>query len=335
MLHRKHRPTDGPGANGLRGGKNVYCSKVSTHTRIEDVGGPAYFKRGFTNEDFETENTAYGGTRCRLEFGAALPVKVSIEKPSTFDVFAPVKELDASTWQSTARGTFIAHTEAAGLPSNFTDNKKNERSYETWTKSSEAAAKFRYQVESRLESQNTDVAKFKTQDIRLLPGVPIGVEKFRRRLMERHGMLGLSALRFYLPDDQVSSAQFRKLVSDLGLEVSKVEFSQVLSHFTVSDSFDAKHFLRTVTAIVHNYPSGLADRLLRAMGGSCSIEDFSVRFIRQDLHPEVAEGLRLYLPAYANELGLLDKAEVGALCSDLYASTPYEFVGSWDTLWSV
>merc|ERR1719329_1351375 len=51
----KRRPDNGPGSNGLRGGSRTYSIKVQTPNWVENYGGPSYYKRGFTNIDFETE----------------------------------------------------------------------------------------------------------------------------------------------------------------------------------------------------------------------------------------------------------------------------------------
>ena len=50
MMNNKARPDDGPGSNGLRGGKNMYSNKVFIGGYVEDVGGPSLFKKGFTTD---------------------------------------------------------------------------------------------------------------------------------------------------------------------------------------------------------------------------------------------------------------------------------------------
>ena len=91
--------------------------------------------------------------------------------------------------------------------------------------------KFRYQVESRMKSTNPAVLKFEPIDIRLLPGTPIALEKMRRRLIERHGILAFPALRFHLPQVEVSVEQLRQAVKRLEVEFSRAEFDQVMGIF--------------------------------------------------------------------------------------------------------
>jgi hypothetical protein len=56
ISNKKHiRPPNGPGSNGLRGGRNVYSPKVAVGPWLETVGGPSGFHRGFTTQDFQTE----------------------------------------------------------------------------------------------------------------------------------------------------------------------------------------------------------------------------------------------------------------------------------------
>lgn len=79
-MSRKERPRDGPGANGLRGGRNVYLSgKTAIGVWLDEKGGPSGYKRGFTTNDFQTEGQLQQigylekQPRSLLEFGAELP----------------------------------------------------------------------------------------------------------------------------------------------------------------------------------------------------------------------------------------------------------------------
>jgi hypothetical protein len=86
IKNRKQRPPNGPGANGLRGGTNVYSSKTVVGRWMDDVGGPAAFKRGFTTKNFETEaqHQQLGATlRPPTYYGADLPVDDSNRNTKT------------------------------------------------------------------------------------------------------------------------------------------------------------------------------------------------------------------------------------------------------------
>ena len=76
MTNRKQRPADGPGANGLRGGTNLYSTKTKIGRWQDDIGGPAAFKMGFHTSAFETEaqNQQLGATLLKPRFyGSELP----------------------------------------------------------------------------------------------------------------------------------------------------------------------------------------------------------------------------------------------------------------------
>ena len=55
LKNRKQRPPNGPGANGLRGGTNLYSTKTTIGRWQDDIGGPSAFQRGFNTPEFETE----------------------------------------------------------------------------------------------------------------------------------------------------------------------------------------------------------------------------------------------------------------------------------------
>lgn len=229
-MNRKPRPPDGPGANGLRGGKNLYSSKVCIGGYIEDVGGPAMYNPGFTTEDFESENQRYGGAKATLKYGAGLPVRVNVEEPTTFDVFAPAKELNSSTWRSTIRDTYQPHDLKQLSESSWTKrpevNPEVEEYRKTWTIDSDAARRFRYQVESRLPN-NKAVVKFNVADVRMLPGTPMSLEKLRRKLIDRYGIFAFSALRAVLSKPHLTLTDFHGCIKELGIEMNRSELDQV------------------------------------------------------------------------------------------------------------
>jgi len=89
-MNRKQRPQNGPGNNGLRGGTKTYCTKTFNGNFIDDVGGPANFKRGFHVEDYMTEqqNQQMGRTlKFEPLYGAALPREEDLISKSSTDIF--------------------------------------------------------------------------------------------------------------------------------------------------------------------------------------------------------------------------------------------------------
>jgi hypothetical protein len=95
----KVRPPNGPGSNGMRGGPRLYSNKTVVGPWLDDLGGPAGFKRGFTTVDFETEaqhaQLGYNLHR-EPEFGAGLPTPDSVGRPpaSTADLFKGTGKAD-------------------------------------------------------------------------------------------------------------------------------------------------------------------------------------------------------------------------------------------------
>lgn len=108
-MSTKLRPQNGPGSNGLRGGLNNYSPKTTTGQWLEEYGGTAGYKRGFTTQDFQTEaQHAQTGAQFEKvrEFGAGLPLtEVVVRKPVNADVFNPAsdKSLAVTRFQSNSQ----------------------------------------------------------------------------------------------------------------------------------------------------------------------------------------------------------------------------------------
>ena len=96
MAH-KPRPMDGPGANGLRGGRGSYPSgKTAIGVWLDSKGGPSGYKRGFHSGDFETtaqeaQKGAFVESKEDL-FGAELPNPEHLHRkpPKAADLFNPL-----------------------------------------------------------------------------------------------------------------------------------------------------------------------------------------------------------------------------------------------------
>ena len=96
MAH-KPRPMDGPGANGLRGGRGAYPSgKTAIGVWLDSKGGPSGYKRGFHSSDFETEGQhaqkGFGGSGKDELFGSELPNPEHLHRkpPKAGDLFNPL-----------------------------------------------------------------------------------------------------------------------------------------------------------------------------------------------------------------------------------------------------
>lgn len=102
MSHQKPRPNDGPGANGLRGGKNVYSSKTAINSWLEEHAALSTgYRRGFTTPEFETEaQHAQLGVIAKPipKFGSA--VIAPARKANTKDSYQSVDANPNETWKS-------------------------------------------------------------------------------------------------------------------------------------------------------------------------------------------------------------------------------------------
>jgi hypothetical protein len=82
----KPRPPNAAGPNGLRGGIKQFQPKTITGPWLEELGGPAGYKRGFTNADYETEaqHQQLGAFKQKFpDFGAGLPDEIQLNRPTS------------------------------------------------------------------------------------------------------------------------------------------------------------------------------------------------------------------------------------------------------------
>jgi len=103
----KPRPANGTGPNGLRGGIKTYNSKTITGPWLEEIGGPAGFKRGFSSAEYETEaQHAQKGimTTKPPEYGAALPDDKQLRVP-----VSPFR------YDSNSKEQFVTNTRLMGM----------------------------------------------------------------------------------------------------------------------------------------------------------------------------------------------------------------------------
>ena len=98
----KSRPTNGPGANHLRGGTRLYSEKTAVGGWIERSGGPSGYHRGFSTDEFETEaqHQQYGLGKPKF-YGAGLPLDEEIVHPREVkDIFHPRSGPAPKDWKS-------------------------------------------------------------------------------------------------------------------------------------------------------------------------------------------------------------------------------------------
>ena len=105
----KPRPPNAAGPNGLRGGLKSYKPKTLTGPWLEELGGTAGFKRGFTTVDYETEvqHQQLGAFKQTLpDFGRELPDDVQLMRstsPFRYDPGSTFKATDPSPWLSSTK----------------------------------------------------------------------------------------------------------------------------------------------------------------------------------------------------------------------------------------
>lgn len=322
---RKQRPPNGPGANGLRGGTNLYPGgKTAIHRWQDDIGGPMSYQRGFTTNAFQTESQhqQLGATlKAPAYFGAALPVELEDKTPSS------------ALWESNAHSgmkTGLLTTQGEShLPTMNLKYEELEKYRKTWTADCPASRDMRFQTENRRATKAAP-KQFQMPTMRLLPGTPRPLETFRERLLERHGILALSNVRFHVGVGEISCDNMRKAMRDTEVKMDRFELNQILGYFTPTTVLSADQFVRTVVAKTDGFAtaSPSSKDLFDTISGEGSIIpiDLFIESLNGEEYPEVVEGISMYISAYSLEIpGALTNSEFTLLLSDMYASRPQDY----------
>lgn len=155
----------------------------------------------------------------------------------------------------------------------------------------------------------------------MLPGTPKALDNLRIKLIERHGILGISAMKFHVGTGEISCDSLRIMIGkDIGLEINHHEFNQILAYFTPTQTLKADHFIRTIVAKTEGFDAQPVKDFFKqlTLSNEISTEEL-ISKLSYDIFDEVAQGLKLYMPAYGSTF---TETEFVQLHNDLYASTP-------------
>jgi hypothetical protein len=324
---------DGPGANGLRGGKPNYPSgKTAIGVWLDSKGGPSGYKRGFHSDDFETEGQhAQKGAQfdhINLLYGAELPKPEHLHRkpPKASDLFNPLysKEpsLDYMTNTTTQFADSYRKIVETHLPKSNMSRDELVNYQKTWCSDTPASRTMRFQTENR-RAGNAANKNFQTPSLRLLPGTPRVLESYRSKLLEMYGVLALAVFRHHIGKGEMSCQEWKTRLLATGIKLYPHEVNQILAYFTPTETIEVSNFIDHVVAKSGGYiakdTEATFERLFGA-GERVSAEDIASR-LRGEEFPEIAEGLQAFVSAYQGADGMYGVAEFGLIHSDMYACT--------------
>jgi hypothetical protein len=230
-----------------------------------------------------------------------------------------------------------------------------------WTSDVPASRTMRFQTESRRATVHAPL-KFQMPSLRLLPGTtlcltcrlvaiiqsclkltgptlsndkmigtPRPLERFRERLLEKYGILGLAVVRFYVGVGDISIEDLRTAVKKMDVSLDRFELNQIAAYFTQTQIMSADKFIRFVVARTDGFeemkptPDELYDRLLSDSPAGPTIEALLEK-MNAEIHPEFVQGFSQYLSVYAQaEPGFIGREEFRLILTDFYASAPLEY----------
>ncbi len=245
-MSSKPRPANAAGPNGLRGGIKMYSTKTITGPWLEELGGPAGFKRGFTTVDYETEcqHQQLGATlKPQPFYGSGLPDDRLIGRATSpfkyEETGANPRDAEPSPWltssQLMTRSILVRDREkeeaTALKPKMPQDQLENYR--KTWTtEENDKMRDLRFSTEARRAAAHAVSKHFAVPSVRFLPGTPKSLENCRSQLVEKYGIFAFAVIREALGkkanEGMVGLPEFRLAIHDAGVEMKLYEINQVL-----------------------------------------------------------------------------------------------------------
>lgn len=331
MQSRKNRPTNGPGANNLRGGTGVYSEKTAVGTWMEAVGGPSGYCRGFTTDEFLTEaQVAQLQGKKVAKYGAALPpprIALSDRTPTEFalsvsdrdpDHFKSTSMMDLSTIHMKPSKDQYAPKKRTG----GTDMSEVESYRASWTTETAEGRKQRFETESRRAANASVQGDFKVRSLRAVPGVPQGFENILESLVEKYGILALSAFRKELGmEGERDSTQLRIALMNCGVKLSREHFGQVMAYLTRGESFPVIKMFSVLSPANDEFDSqAVSNKFDSYFGDSGVASNQEVA----ELYPELEKPLLEFLCAYSSNNGI-SSSDFMILHLDMFTSLPFKY----------
>lgn len=312
------------------GGPKVYSTKTAVGSWIENAGGPGGYHRGFTTQEYITEaqHQQNGDKKVRI-YGSGLPLDQEVEHPRMVkDLFHPKEGPNSKDWKSSnqvmmesiciPKGEYSYRNEVVSPKK----TKHNVDDYiASWTVDTVEGRKTRFNTESRRAANSSVNEDFQVPSIRLVPGVPNGFERLIAGLVERYGILGLSAFRAEIGSGAKNSQDLRTALNNCGVTLSRVDFLGVMAYLTPADSFSAEKLIRIITPDTEDfdpYKAGLKYHDVFGDADAVSAQDVA------ELYPRLQMGLLDFISVYAPE-GDVTKDAFVLLHSDMYHSMPLKY----------
>ena len=322
----KPRPNKGPGANGLRGGANVYSNKTAIGSWMESYGGPGGYKRGFSSDEFMTEgqNQQYGtiGANYTPElFGAPLPPRIN---PLDYNP----NRVDSKDWGTESRSSFTIDWPNEWKPGENMTKEELTAYRQKWCSDKDIGRRMRFETESQRAGNAAATAALKTNRIRALPGTPLSLEQLKAQLIENHGILAVAAFKFYLGNGMKTDEDLKDACKTLGIKLTTLQFSQIMAFLTTSLVFDTNKFydILAVTVSEARFDDVPIKRIWNKIFGdgddSLQVENeriLEVIEIANSENPELVVGLQQYLRCYGDGY-VMTVNDFVQLHSDFFAS---------------
>jgi hypothetical protein len=152
--------------------------------------------------------------------------------------------------------------------------------------------------------------------------VPQGFEKISESLVDKYGILGLSAFRNELGmGGERDPTELKVALMSCGVKLSRENFSQVLAFLTRGDSFPADKIFQILSPVSDEFDSEAVGKKFDDYFGSVGVA--SIQEVAE-LYPELEHALLQFLDVYSSNNGI-SAADFMVLHSDMCTSMPLKY----------
>jgi len=104
---------------------------------------------------------------------------------------------------------------------------------------------------------------------------------------------------------------------------------------TPADEFDATNLMRIITGSIGSYnTSAISLNFSNFFSDKSTYVENVVSLLNYDIHPDLANGIRIYINAYTSTDGLVTEASFLQLHHDMFASNSESFGVVIDNIWN-
>ena len=192
----------------------------------------------------------------------------------------------------------------------------------SWTNENPDFRELRFDTESRRAANFSVKDDFKVRSVRTIPGTPQGFEIIFQSLVEKYGILAISAFRKELGmTGERDSTELRISLMNCGVKLSREHFGQVMAFLTRAETFQPRKLFDILSRPSDKFDRAVVEKkFVECFGEGNTASEQEVA----ELYPDLEKALLEFLCVYSSNNGLTSSDFI-LLHSDMFLSLPLKY----------